>query len=160
MKPTVYIETTIVGHLTSRLPSNVTVMGQMLDTRKWWNDSRQDFELVISELVQQEITQGDPTAAAERLAAIEGIRPVPILDPARLLANALVAKHGLPEKARVDALHLAICATNDVSYLLTWNCRHLANATRQKTIAEICTQAGYTAPVICTPTQLTELENG
>ena len=110
--------------------------------------------MVVSELVLQEVAQGDPTAAAERLAAIDGIRSIAIPDPAKLLAAALVARHGLPEKARVDALHLAICATNEIPYLLTWNCRHLANATRQKTIAEICGQAGYSAPVICTPTQL------
>ncbi len=127
----------------------------MLETRRWWNESRSDFDVVVFEPVVQEVAQGDPTAAAERLAAIDGIRPVSILDAAKPLAAALVARHGLPEKARVDALHLAICATNHVPYLLTWNCRHLANATRQRTIAEIFQQAGYHAPVICTPTQLT-----
>jgi predicted nucleic acid-binding protein len=156
MKPTVYIETTIVGHLTSRLPSDIVVMGQMLETRQWWDRSRGEFDLFISELVQQEISQGDPSAAAERLAMIKGIPDVPILDSARQLAKDLLLHHGLPQKARVDALHLAICATNGMDYLLTWNCRHLANATRRKTIAEICKGNGYNSPVICTPQQLKE----
>ncbi len=84
------------------------------------------------------------------------IPPAPILGTARQLADALVAQHALPEKAKIDALHLAICATNGIEYLLTWNCRHLANATRQKAIGKICMASGYNAPVICTPQQLKE----
>jgi hypothetical protein len=52
MKPTVYIETTVVGHLTSRLPSDVVVVAQMLETRRWWSESRQDFDLFISAYFQ------------------------------------------------------------------------------------------------------------
>ena len=158
MKPSVYIETTIFGHLTSRLPSDIVVAGQMLITRHWWNESRSDFEIFISELVLQEISQGAPSAAAERLEMIKSIPSTPIVDAAESLAAVLIAQHGLPEKAKFDALHLAICATNDIDYLLTWNCRHLANATRQKTMSEICKQSGYNMPVICTPEQLKELE--
>ena len=156
MKPTVYIETTVVGHLTSRLPNDIVVAGQMLVTRQWWGQSRSNFEAFISELVLQEVAQGDSTAAAERLEIIAAIPSAPILDSARQLASALVARHALPEKAIIDALHLAICATNGFEYLLTWNCRHLANATRQKAIAEICMASGYNVPVICTPQQLKE----
>ena len=158
MKPTVYIETTIVGHLTSRLPSDIKVMSQMLETRQWWDHSRHDYDLFVSELVQQEISKGDPTAAAERPAAIDSIPSVPIWDSARHLVKNLLSQHGLPEKARADALHLAICATNQIEYLLTWNCRHLANATRRKTISEICKASGYNTPVICTPVELQEIE--
>lgn len=156
MKPTVYIETTIIGHLTSRLPADVVVTGQMLVTRQWWTKSRQDFETFISDLVHKEVSRGDPAAASERLEAIHMIPSVPILDGARKLAVELILRHGLPDKARVDALHLAICATNGIDYLLTWNCRHLANAARQKTMTEICAAFGYSVPVICTPQQLME----
>ena len=158
MKPTVYIETTIVGHLASRLPNDVVVMGQMLVTRQWWNESRQDFDTFISELVMQEVSQGDAGAAAERLEMIASIPLAPIVDSARQLAAALIAQHGLPENAKVDALHLAICASNGIDYLLTWNCRHLANATRQRALGEICKASGYNAPLICTPQQLKELQ--
>lgn len=145
MKPTVYVETTVIGHLTSRLPTDLVVAGQMLVTREWWNKSRQDFEIFISELVQQEISRGDSTAAAERLEAVASIPSAPLLDAAnaaRQLADTLIAMHGLPENAKVDALHLAICATNGLDYLLAWNCRHLANATRQRSISEIYRTSG------------------
>ena len=159
MKPRVYIETTVVGHLTSRLPSDIVFAGQMLVTRQWWRESRLDFDAFISELVLQEISQGDPVAAAERLEITALIPSAPIFETARQLAEALVAQHGLPDKAKIDALHLAICATNGIEYLLTWNCRHLANATRQKAIADICKGLGYNAPVICTPQQLQEAKS-
>ena len=156
MKPRVYIETTIVGHLTSRLPYDIVVAGQMLVTRQWWAESQSDFELFVSELVLREVSQGESTAAAERLEAVASIPSAPILESAQQLTDSLIAQHGLPEKARIDALHLAICATNGIEYLLTWNCRHLANATRQKAIGEICKSSGYNVPIICTPQQLKE----
>ncbi len=43
-KPTVYIETTIAGHLTSRLPKDPVVAGQMLTTRRWWEHSRGEYD--------------------------------------------------------------------------------------------------------------------
>jgi hypothetical protein len=60
------------------------------------------------------------------------------------LAALLLARHALPAKARVDALHVAIAATNDIRYLLTWNCRHIANATLREKITATCREMGYT----------------
>ena len=57
----------------------------------------------------------------------------------------------LPETAREDALHIAIAITGGMNYLLTWNCRHIANAEIQQAIANICHQTGYNMPILCTP---------
>src|SRR3954447_1582364 len=46
---------------------------------------------------------------------------------------------------------IAIAAVHGMDYLLTWNCKHIANAQMQKTVAEICRAAGYEPPTICTP---------
>jgi hypothetical protein len=73
MKPTVYIETTIVGHLTARLPNDPIVVGKMLETRRWWRESRESFEVFTSEIVLDEASQGDAQAAAERLDAIASV---------------------------------------------------------------------------------------
>lgn len=83
----------------------------------------------------------------------------PILAASLDLARLLVARHALPAKARVDALHVAIAATNAVKYLLTWNCRHLANATLRGKIADTCREAGYEPPIIATPEELTEVSD-
>ncbi len=72
---------------------------------------------------------GDPAAARDRLALLVHL---PLLDIQRPdvseMAENLIAKHLLPEKAAADARHVAVAAVFGVDYLLTWNCRHIANA--------------------------------
>jgi hypothetical protein len=60
----------------------------------------------------------------------------------------------VPEKATVDALHIAIATVHGMDYLLTWNCKHIANAEMQTAVNRICRSAGYEPPVICTPEEL------
>jgi hypothetical protein len=157
MKPTVYIETTVIGHLTTRLPADTVVAGQMLATRRWWADARPHFDVFTSELVVAEASRGDPTAAAERLAALADVPLLAIPDASADLADALVARNALPFKARVDAAHLAVAAMTGMEYLLTWNCRHLANATLRARIEQVCRERGFEPPIICTPLELTEV---
>ena len=47
-----------------------------------------------------------------------------------------------------------IMAANGMDYLLTWNCRHIANATLRNAMADVCRAAGYEMPIICTPLEL------
>jgi hypothetical protein len=74
------------------------------------------------------------------------------------LADAIVQLLQLPQKAEMDATHLAFAIVNRMDYLLTWNCTHLANATLQKTLFEYCTYHHLHMPVICTPELLTKPE--
>ena len=74
------------------------------------------------------------------------------LEPAKQLIQA----GALPAQAAVDALHIASAATNGVPFLLTWNCRHLANATMRPKIEAVCARQGLRAPIICTPEELLE----
>lgn len=154
MKPTVYIETTIAGHLTSRLPGDAIVAGQMLATRSWWASAAQRYDLLTSDVVLNEAGQGDSQAASERVATLAHLRLVPVLDSAEELAQFLILRGALPMKARVDALHVAIAATNGIQYLATWNCKHLANAAMRTKIQDACVERGFAAPVICTPLEL------
>ena len=159
MNPTVYIETTIIGHLTARLPKDPMVSGQMLTTRKWWNDARPRFQLLTSDVVRSESSRGDPEAAAERLALIDGLTLAPVLQGVEALADLLLTKHALPTKARVDAFHVAIAAMNSIEYLLTWNCAHLANASMRSKIEQTCRDSGHEPPIICTPYELMEVRD-
>lgn len=157
MKPPVYIETTILGHLVSRLPADPVVAGHMLATRKWWSDSRPLFDIFTSALVIAEASRGDSTAASERLAAVAGVPLLSISEASADLAESLIARGALPFKARVDAAHVAIAASSGMEYLLTWNCRHLANATLRSRIEQVCRERGFEPPIICTPLELTEV---
>ena len=70
------------------------------------------------------------------------------------LARSFIAHNALPEKASDDALHIAVATVYAIDYLLTWNCKHMANAEIQKKIAKISLDEGYEIPTICTPYEL------
>jgi hypothetical protein len=154
LRPTVYIETTIVSYLTSRGSNDPLMAGQIGATRTWWDGERLKFDLYTSQLVLDEAAAGDPGAAAERIAVLSTLPSVPVTDDAVGLADALVARAALPMNARIDALHVGTAATSGLSYLLTWNCRHLANATLRAKVEQVCRDQGYEPPIICTPLEL------
>ena len=153
-RPTVYIETTIISYLTAWPSRDIVVLAQQQLTTQWWQDQRGDFDLFTSQFVIDEATAGDPTAAASRLASLVGIPLLAITPDVVPLASRLLADGALPQKARLDALHLAMAAANGMQYLLTWNCKHLANATLWRRMEQTCLAAGLIAPAICTPNEL------
>jgi len=155
MKPTVYIETTIISYLTAWPSRDVVRLSHEILTRKWW-EKRERFELHTSEIVRLEAAAGDPSAAAERLKALEGMTILPPSATALALAERLAVDLNLPERARADAAHIALAAAHGMSFLLTWNCRHLANAALTDKIEKACSDAGLLAPRIVTPEVMME----
>jgi predicted nucleic acid-binding protein len=153
MGPSVYIETSIVSVLTARASREIVQAARQRMTQDWWA-KRSKFSLFISNLVLAEATAGDPKASERRLSTLEGIPELTVSTNAIDLAEALVRGGGLPPKAAVDAFHIAIAAAHGIDYLLTWNCKHIANATMRGTIENICRDQGVVPPVICTPDQL------
>jgi predicted nucleic acid-binding protein len=156
MKPTVYVETTIIGYLTSRQRDDVKVAGHQDTTREWWKTANDRFELVASQLVIQECSAGDPQAAKERQDVLSRLQLVQITDAAERLADLLISGHAVPKSYPEDALHIALAAVNGLEYLVTWNFRHIANAAVRSAIERICRAAGYEPPVICSPEELME----
>src|SRR5262249_6790590 len=133
-KTRVYIETTVVSYLQAKPSRDVVIAGHQQTTHEWWDAHRDGYELCVSLLVLQEAAAGDPHAAQERLAILKLMTPLETTESALALAKDLLAAGALPPKAAEDALHIAIAAANGVPYLLTWNCRHMANATMRPRI--------------------------
>ena len=156
MKWRIYVETSVVGYLTSRLSRDLIVAGHQQITQEWWASRRDRFELFISQTVIEEVAAGDSEAAQQRLAVIESLPLLEITEEALALAKDLIRIGPLPEKAEVDALHIAVAVTNRVNYLLTWNCKHLANAALRTRIEYVCRLRGYEPVIICTPEELLE----
>lgn len=156
MTDRVYIETTIVSYLTARPSRDVVIAGHQQVTQEWWDTRRSDYELCVSQLVLDEAGAGDPQAAQERLAVLQPMLVLETTPEALELAKELLQTGALPGKAAGDALHIAIAATKGVPYLLTWNCRHLANAVMRPMIEAACIAKGFKAPIICTPEELLE----
>lgn len=156
MKSSVYIETTIPSYLTAWRSPELVMAANQEATRKWWDESRAKFELFISQLVIDEISNGDPNAVKRRIVVVEDLPELALTDQAEALAAKLLLGAALPQKAKADALHIAIATVHGMDYLLTWNCTHIANAIMRPKIESICRAAGYEPPVICTPPELVE----
>jgi hypothetical protein len=158
MADRVYVETTFVSYLTARPSRDVVIAGHQQVTHDWWDTRRTRYELCIAQLVLTESGAGDPQAARERLAVLNGMTILETTAEALALAKELIQAGALPPKAADDALHIAVAAVNRVPFHLTWNCRHLANATMRPVIEAVCARQGLKAPIICTPEELSETE--
>ena len=156
MKPTVYVETSVISYLTGRPARDVIVAGRQALTMEWWRTCRKRFDLYVSALDVTEVEDGDAGAVQRRLAAIEGIPALSVGDEAKELARQMIKGGPIPKEYPEDALHIAVCALNGIDYLVTWNCTHLANATIRKQVERFIERAGYTCPAICTPEELME----
>lgn len=146
----------MISYLTSRPSRDLVVAGHQQVTQDWWTARRADFELVASEIVVEEASAGDEEVSRRRLDALEGVELLEISPEALQLARELVDEGPIPEKAAVDALHIAIAVTHGVDYLLTWNHKHLANAAMRASIERICRRNGYEPSILCTPEELLE----
>lgn len=156
MKEKVYIETSFVSTLTARPSENILQLARKIESQLWWEEHRQRFDLWISNLVLAESSQGDPAAAGKRLAILQDMQRLEIDEKTQDLASRLIGSNLLPARAAQDALHIAVCAANGMDYLLTWNCRHLANAVLRRRIYHFLEGLQYDPPDICTPGELME----
>jgi hypothetical protein len=154
MNETVYIETSIIGYLTARKSNNLIVMANVEATRQWWDTRRTQFDLYISQTVLDEIARGDVEIASKRLEIVNDFPLLEVNEAVQSLAMQFLMKSNLPAKAADDALHIAVATIFGLDYLLTWNCKHIANAQIQKKLAQISFDTGYELPTICTPYEL------
>lgn len=154
MAERVYIETTVVSYLTARPNRDVVIAGHQQITHEWWDTRREGYELCISQLVRREAGAGDTQAAQQRLEVMKAMTLLETSEKALDLAKELIHSGALPAKAADDALHIAVAAMNGIPYLMTWNCRHLANATMRPVIESVCEANGVSTPIICTPEEL------
>jgi predicted nucleic acid-binding protein len=150
-KPSVYLETSFISMLTSRPTAFVTTAGMQQFSILWWEDCRDEFRLFVSDLVYDEISRGDFEAAAKRLRVIEDIPVLEMNETTRLLADEIVRSHGIPRKAIGDAGHVACAAVHEINYIMTWNCRHIANEFRKPLIERLIRKRGFQPPILTTP---------
>ncbi|HVR40633.1 MAG TPA: type II toxin-antitoxin system VapC family toxin [Thermoanaerobaculia bacterium] len=152
-----YVETSVISYLVARRNQrDLLVASNQELTQEWWENRRASFELCVSAVVLAEAARGDQTLAAARTAVARELTLVEISESAMELANALLQRAGLPENAYEDALHIAAAATTGMDYLLTWNCKHIANAFIIPRVNRVIRSFGFEPPLICTPQELME----
>lgn len=82
IKPKIYLESSTISYLTAKPTEEPIRKAKQILTRRWW-DQRESFDLYISQIVMEEIEDGDTVAADLRVKAVKGIpvlEPVPTID--------------------------------------------------------------------------------
>jgi hypothetical protein len=155
VKPSVYVETTIISYLVGWLNRNdLQVAAHQEITRRWWATRRSEFDLFASSAVVDEVSDGDPVLAAERLRFLDGVMLLRVNENAHHLKLELLRRTQIPAKAETDALHIAVAAVHGIDFLATWNCKHIANGLIMASVYDVCRAEGYEPPLICTPNEL------
>ena len=151
MRSRIYVETSIPSFY-HEVRTEPDMVARRDWTRRFWDKSADEFELVTSIAVIDELESGDFPSKAE---TIELARSLPALPINREIAEIVVAyiDHKLmPADPSGDALHLAIASYHKCEFLLTWNCKHLANANKFGHIRRVNHDIlGIYVPLLVTP---------
>lgn len=153
MPNSIFIETTIPSYYVARPCRDLLQLARQQLTREWWDGQRQQFDLRTSQLVLDEAALGESAKAAERLRLLDGIDLLDINEQVEALATKLVSTGILPAVAGRDAFHLAAAGVHGMNFLLTWNCKHIANPFIIDRLQCCFSEVGVHLPVICTPEQ-------
>ena len=157
MKATVYIESTIVSYLAAKPSRDLIVAAHQQLTTEWWDLVRPQVDSFVSPFVIQEVSAGAEEAANKR---IEHIKNIPVLElnqEIQKLAQSYFDSLDIPEKARLDASHLAVAVWHEIDYILSWNCKHIVSGRVKKMLEKINSQLDIRTPVLCTPEELMEV---
>lgn len=153
-KKSIYIETSIPSYLTARPSRDIRAASWQQITTQWWDECRELYDLFTSGLVLEEAALGDSEAASRRLEVLKSLEELVIDNEAEKLAKSLLDQQAIPVQAKADAIHIAVAAVQQIDYILTWNCRHINNATLKPFVRSVCQNLGYNCPEICTPLEL------
>jgi len=154
MKRSLYLESTIPSYLVAAPSRDLLIAAHQQVTAEWWRNRRIEFDLYVSQFILDEIGRGDAEVAKRRLDAVKGIPLLDITEDVLDLAAGFLTLRIIPKRAGTDAVHIALAAVHSIDFLLTWNCKHIANAAIIRDIEAVCRMRGFPCPVICTPEEL------
>ena len=152
------METSVVSYLTGRPSTDMVTTVRQRATQEWWDKRRKSFDIFVSQLVCDEAEDGDVEAAKRRMKILKPLRWLQIRSVTARLARSLIHTRALPETAADDAVHIALEATRQMHFLLTWNFTHINNAATEAKVKAVCEETCRHCPVICTPDELGEIE--
>lgn len=156
-KKKVYIETSVISYLTAKPSRDLVVAGNQQITQDWWNKSRTKFDCYISQIVVEEISLGDKNASLSRLNSVKNIPSLGYNSSIENLAIQYINLFAIPDKAKLDAFHLAFAVIYKIDFLLSWNCKHIANAMINLKLRDFNNIHSLFVPFLCTPQELLEV---
>ena len=156
MKPSIYVETSVISYLTARPSSNILLLARQQFTREFWEMRELEFVAWVSDMVLDEASAGDPVAAADRLAACAGLKALDINPAAQSFARELIRTGAVPATEPEDALHVAVATVHQMDYIASWNSAYLVGpAAKFKSQSKIAA-LGHRPPMIATPEEIFE----
>ncbi len=155
-----YVETSVASFYceTRQTPD---VIARRDWTREWWETPDPDQIRVTSEVTFEELGRIPDTARREQ--ALDLLSAVRLLDYTLEVAEIVevyLAHKLMPREALGDADHLALASFYRCDMLITWNCRHLANANKTDHIRRVNALLGLPSPLLVTPLELLETNLG
>jgi hypothetical protein len=150
----VYIETTIVSYLVARPSRDLLRSARQKFTRQWWNEERKNYHCITSNEVLREASRGDAEMIRLRLDALRDAGVFAVDEKALSLAENILKEKILPPAVLSDAIHASMSAIHGANFLLTWNCRHLANPHLLPQLRAFMARHKLTLPEVCTPLEL------
>jgi len=124
-------------------------------TREWWGRATgAGTDLVTSVAVIDELERGEFAARADCIALVASLPILAIEDAILEIVQAYIRHRVMPADPTGDALHLALASYHRCEFLVTWNCKHLANANKFGHIRRVNTLLGLLSPALVTPLEL------
>ncbi len=151
----IYIESTIPSYLVARPARDILQAARQRVTKDWWAAAAAKNDLFTSQVVLDEITSGEADMARRRMSILAQLPLLDLTDEARKLTKDVLSSGLLPMSADRDAAHIALATVHQMDVLLSWNCRHIANAAIQAGLRKLAERSGFTLPVLCTPDEVT-----
>lgn len=144
-KPLVYVETTIPSFYYDFRDSPIVAERREI-TRNWWADAADRYKLVTSSVVLDELARGMSERVPLRLGLLQSVRTVPHVPQVAGIVQTYLLHKLMPAKPPEDALHPALASWHGCDFIVTWNCRHLANPNKATHIPPDQYAAGVTRP--------------
>ena len=152
--PSVYLETTIPSYLVARPSRDLITAAHQQISHEWWDTAKGRFDFYVSEAVLDEIRAGDTGYAARRMEIVAEIDVLAFTDDVETLIRAYDHRLGLAGSARADLPHFAYAVAYNMDYLVTWNCKHIANGQVIKRLTVVNAELHRQTPIIVTPEEL------
>ena len=110
--------------------------------------------VVTSVAVVNELQRGNFPSRDDAIQLIDDLELLEINVAVLEIVEAYIAHQLMPADPFGDALHLAIASYHRCDFLVTWNCKHLANANKFGHIRRVNGILGLSVPLLVTPLEL------
>ncbi len=155
-KQTIYLESSVISYYSNVFSTDLKIATEQKIIKEWGDASLRNFEPYISAFVIDEVGRGRKKDAARRMSVASEFTVLEEKPALYSLAKDYIKKLALPKSGEIDAYHLAFAAIHEIDFLVSWNCKHIANELKSTTIRKINESHGFPFPTICTPRELSE----